>query len=232
MPLNASNRANDPLDREIGDELRPAEENISPFGERPKGGNFSSASPASPAKPFSRPNEENEPPPHRKRLIIQLINGPSGAVSDAMQREPQRGYKGTTKGHTKGRSPPGSKISENFIFQESWDAMPRPGWSPWWVQRRPQTIPGPTFEPLAERPATGPRPPRSPDKVRDLDGGTSAKGDLGASVVPAGARTVCNRKPALPVGERGASGALFLRRLCPWATPSIGSQKLSKIDER
>ena len=120
----------------------------------------------------------------------------------------------------------------NFIFQEFWDAMPRPGWSPWWVQRRPQTIPGPTFEPLAERPATGPRPPRSPDKVRDLDGGTSAKGDLGASVVPAGARTVCNRKPALPVGERGASGALFLRRLCPWATPSIGSQKLSKIDER
>ncbi len=75
-------------------------------------------------------------------------------------------------------------------------------------------------------------PTRSPDKVRDLDGGTSAKGDLGASVVPAGARTVCNRKPALPVGERGASGALFLRRLCPWATPSIGSQKLSKIDER
>jgi hypothetical protein len=36
LPLNASNRANDPLDREIGDELRPAEENISPFGERPK----------------------------------------------------------------------------------------------------------------------------------------------------------------------------------------------------
>ena len=108
LPLNASNRANDPLDREIGDELRLAEENISPFGERPKGGNFSSASPASPAKPFSRPNEENEPPPHRKRLIIQLINGPSGAVSDAMQRELQRGYKGTTKG-PKGRVAAGVK---------------------------------------------------------------------------------------------------------------------------
>ena len=40
LPLNASNRANDPLDREIGDELRLAEENISPFGEQSEGGKF------------------------------------------------------------------------------------------------------------------------------------------------------------------------------------------------
>ena len=40
LPLNASNRANDPLDREIGDELRLAEENISPFGQGSEGGKF------------------------------------------------------------------------------------------------------------------------------------------------------------------------------------------------
>ena len=158
--------------------------------------------------------------------------GPQGRFRMQCKGSHKGDTKGLQRGIQRGGRRRGQKISENSIFQEFWDAMPRPGWSPWWVQRRPQTIPGPTFEPLAERPATGPRPPRSPDKVRDLDGGTSAKGDLGASVVPAGARTVCNRKPALPVGERGASGALFLRRLCPWATPSIGSQKLSKIDER
>jgi len=85
-----------------------------------------------------------------------------------MQRELQRGYKGTTKGHTMGMSPPGSKISENSIFQEFWDAMPRPGWSPWWVQRRPQTIPGPTFEPLTERPATAPPPPKSSKEFKEF----------------------------------------------------------------
>ena len=116
LPVNTSDRANDRLDRKIGVRLRPAEENISPFGEQPKGGNFSSASPASPAKPFSRPNEKNSPCRTEKGLISQLINGPSGAVWDAMQRELQRGHKGTTKGHTKGVSPPGSKILRKSNF--------------------------------------------------------------------------------------------------------------------
>ncbi len=115
LPLNASNRANDPLDREIGDELRLAEENISPFGERPKGGNFSSASPASPAKPFSRPNEENEPPPHRKRLIIQLINGPSwggfGCNAKGATKGIQRDYKGA-----KAEVATGVKKSQEMTF--------------------------------------------------------------------------------------------------------------------
>ena len=69
-------------------------------------------------------------------------------------------YKGDTKGLQRGQNGGrhrGQKISGNDIFREFWDCMTRPGWSPWWVQRRPQTIPGPTFEPLAERPATAPR---------------------------------------------------------------------------
>ena len=65
-------------------------------------------------------------------------------------------YKGDPKGLQRGGRRRGQKISGNFIFQEFWDDMPRPGWSPWWVQRRPQTIPGPTFEPLTERPTRAP----------------------------------------------------------------------------
>jgi len=40
LPLNASNRANDRLDRKIGVGLQPAEENISPFGQGSEGGKF------------------------------------------------------------------------------------------------------------------------------------------------------------------------------------------------
>ena len=48
--------------------------------------------------------------------------------------------------------------------------MPRPGWSPWWVQRRPQTIPGPTFEPLTERPTRAPLPPKGSPKDFRISG--------------------------------------------------------------
>ncbi len=69
-------------------------------------------------------------------------------------------YKGDPKGLQRGGRRRGQKISGNFIFQESWADMQRPGWSPWWVQRRPQTIPGPTFEPLTERPTRAPPHPQ------------------------------------------------------------------------
>ena len=79
-------------------------------------------------------------------------------------------YKGDPKGLQRGGRRRGQKISGNFIFQEFWDDMPRPGWSPWWVQRRPQTIPGPTFEPLTERPTRAPLPPKGSPKDFRISG--------------------------------------------------------------
>ncbi len=66
LPLNASNRANHPLDREIGVRLQPAEENISPFGCCAEGGIFFFGFAGEAV--FS--SEWGKVAPHRERLII------------------------------------------------------------------------------------------------------------------------------------------------------------------
>ncbi len=126
LPLNASNRANDRLDRKIGVRLQPAEENISPFGFVRRGEIFLRLRRLRRRSRFLERMKNSPCRTEKVKLSHQLI-GPEGRP-----RMPRKGsYKGDTKGLHRGTQRGGrrrgQKISQNSISREFWDGMPRPG---------------------------------------------------------------------------------------------------------